>query len=210
MHPGERPSTLARSLLEHPVHSRPTVRMGPQRRRRRSPVATVAFQFTEQHGKRGLRRPATGGLGSRRECRRQPTLPHRIGKHGVRQDGTPRLSRRADLGYDTPPLSDENGLATSRQPHVLAEPAVQCLDSDGSHGGNVATCSSLRAWDGWPVPASLPWLVPTSGDPTSLRAADAVPVSRRQAPGPDRPSLQSPPTAPAALHAQPVADAHSP
>ena len=117
---------------------------GRLRCRRRSPVASVAFQFTEQRCQRGLRRPATGGFGSRRECGRQPTLPHRIGKHGVRQDGTPRLSRRADLGYDAPPVRDENGLATSRQPHVLAEPAVQRPDSDGSHGDNVATCGYGR------------------------------------------------------------------
>ena len=117
---------------------------GRPRCRRRSPVASVAFQFTEQHRQRRLRTPAAGGFGSRRECGRQPTLPHRIGKHGVRQDGTPRLSRRADFGHDAPSIRDENGLATSRKSNVLAKLAVQCPDSDRSHESNVATCSYYR------------------------------------------------------------------
>ncbi len=120
---------------------------------RRSPVASVAFQFTEQHGQRGLRGPAAGWLGSRRQCGRQPTLPHRIGKHGVRQNGTPHRSRRADFGYDAVPVRDENGLAAGRQPHVFAELAVQHLDSDGSHEHNVATYSYLHQCKHWLLPS---------------------------------------------------------
>ncbi len=67
---------------------------GRPRCRRRSPVASVAFQFTEQHGQRGLRWPAAGGLGSRRESGGQPALPHRIGKL-LPSDVGPHLMRSA-------------------------------------------------------------------------------------------------------------------
>ena len=133
--PPGRPSTLARSLS--------STRFAVDHRSLRSPSSSLSNTDSAASGGP----PRGGSVPGESAGVNQPFRTASASMASARMGLL--VSRGGPISATTaPPVRDENGLATSRQPHVLAEPEVQCLDSDESHGDNVAACRSRRAQDG--------------------------------------------------------------
>ena len=103
-------------------------------------------------------------------------LARSVGQEGIGKDWAPGLPQRTELRYHLVTVRHENRFARSSEPDVLAQPAVQNLDSDRFHALKVATgcypvnrrrtvstIGKTKATDRWRVASSPPCWPLTTG-----------------------------------------------
>lgn len=122
---------------------------------RKSRIFTILLELLQDlfeagdSGQPRRRLPAAPG------ARRDPALANRIVQLGIAVITLLIRARRADLGNDSMPVGDEDGLARSSATDVFAELVLEDLEADGAHGREVA--SSGYFVDG-SVSSAMEWL----------------------------------------------------